>query len=143
MPFQHFLYENMFFEFGSVVLQGWPDNHAQNASLRRSIVAFSWSNSGHSQGIFMDDVDGILVEECVLDHNGHYPGQASPTKFNHNAYIQKRNSDVTFINNITARASSHGFQLRPHGIAKGNLSIANGLAGYVSFNNGAPGATQV
>ncbi len=142
-PFRNLLFEDVLVEFGQMNFQGWEEELAENLTLRRSIFAFSWNDDGHAQGVFMNHVDGVLVEECVFDHNGHYPGLAEPTKFNHNIYVQSSCNDIVFRNNITARASSHGFQLRPHGIAEGNLSIGNALAGFVAYDNASSDAVQI
>jgi hypothetical protein len=49
---------------------------------------------------------------------------------------------VVLRRNIIARASSHGFQLRPHGLAEANLLIANGIAGFVAGDNPYDGMLQ-
>lgn len=104
-----------------------------NFKLRRSIIADSYNASAtsHSNGIYLQDVKGILIEENLFDHNGWNTNAklagmgTGPTIFNHNAYIQVTCQDLTFRGNITTRASSHGFQARPGGIVDDNLIIDN------------------
>jgi len=93
--------------------------------IRRSVIVDSYSPAsvGHSQGIFMRFAYYPLIEENIIDHNGwnESVSGAQRTKFNHNVYIQKDCLNPVFRNNITSRASSHGFQMRPGGSATGNL----------------------
>ncbi len=102
-----------------------------NFKLRRSIVVDSYSGAGNSEGIYLQDVNGILVEENLLDHNGwndspKLAGKGTgPTIFNHNMYVQVSCDDVTIRGNISTRAASHGFQARAGGIVENNLVIDN------------------
>lgn len=96
--------------------------------IRRSVVVDAWSaGSSHSQGMYTKDVQGLLIEENVFDHNGWHPtiSGASPTIYNHNMYIQRGNTNVVVRGNIIARGSATGVQLRPGGVAEGNLCIRN------------------
>jgi hypothetical protein len=54
------------------------------------------------------------------------PG-AERTIFNHNVYIQSDANGVVLRNNILLRGSSHGMQLRPGGVAEGNLAARNAI----------------
>ncbi len=134
LPYRNITFEGVLLLGGEMSAQGWEeeDTRAKNLKLFRTVIA----DAPRGQGLFCDDVDGITIEESVFDRNG-YSETNPPNKFNHNIYIQKRNNDVTLKNTITARASSHGFQLRPHGIVEGVLSIANPLAGFISQDNAA------
>jgi hypothetical protein len=104
-----------------------------NFKLRRSIIvdAYNQASISHSNGIYIQDVKGVLIEENFFDHNGWNTNAklaglgTGPTIFNHNAYIQVSCSDLTFRGNITMRASSHGFQARPGGTVENNLVIDN------------------
>jgi hypothetical protein len=83
--------------------------------------------ASHSQGIYLEHLDQILLEENVLDHNGWRAGVTggTATLFNHDAYIQFNNSHVTVRGNVFANASSHGVQVRPGGIVEDNLLAGN------------------
>jgi hypothetical protein len=89
-----------------------------NVRIRRSVVvdAYSKSGSAHSQGIYAYGVDGLLIEDCVFDHNGWrsdglYAGAYS-TIYNHNMYFVTNSTNVNVRNTISSRASATGMQLR-------------------------------
>ena len=125
--------------------------------LRRSVVIDSYAVGGHSQGMFVRGVDGILIEENVFDHNGWYGDRttggsvgARATTFNHNIYMDNENpwessntqdqrQSVIVRNNIFSRASASGIQMRPGGTLENNLGIRNAdfKAGGGSQGNGA------
>ncbi len=68
---------------------------------------------GHSQGIFVNGTDDLLIEFCTLDHNGWSDDpRAPPTIFNHNIYTRgsRENPLVRPVirYNISTRASSWG-----------------------------------
>jgi hypothetical protein len=117
--------------------------------LRRSVItdAFTITNS-HPQGIYVEGVDGLLIEQCVIDHNGWssvVPG-AHPTIFRHNVYLQGDTSNMTVRGNIIARAGSHGLQARSGGDIRDNVFLANSinmLVGSNIENNGATTATVI
>ncbi|MCX5690846.1 MAG: right-handed parallel beta-helix repeat-containing protein, partial [Planctomycetota bacterium] len=98
------------------------------------IVDAYFDTTAHSQGIYASKVDGLLVEECVIDHNGWKGDVAGtgPTIFNHNIYVQGDCGPATIRRNIISAASSHGCQLRPGGMLSDNLFIGNPLAAFVA-----------
>lgn len=86
----------------------------------------------HSSGIYAYDVRGLVLEENTLDHNGWsetVPGAAA-TIFNHNGYMQGGVDGLVWRNNITARASSHGFSINTEVLAEGNVAIACAVGGF-------------
>jgi hypothetical protein len=106
--------QNILFE--DCLVEGYKDNFVvqadngpvQNFRVRRCVIVDSWSNSSHSQGFYAYGVDGLLVEECVFDHNGWKEGGVGPaTMFNHNTYLEEC-SNVVFRGNLFLRASSMG-----------------------------------
>jgi hypothetical protein len=108
--------------------------------IRRCIIQDDFSTGSHSQGIYLYNVEDVLIEEDLFDHNGwndHDP-DAGQTIFNHNMYIQHGKWGETFNvivrNNISARASSHGCQLRPGGVLENNLFLDNPLAAFVAYS---------
>jgi hypothetical protein len=130
-PSNGFLIEDSVFRFfaTNLILQTYA-GVVQNVTIRRSAIVDAYSSSGaHSQGIYAQGVIGLLIEENVVDHNGWNTSVigAQQTKFNHNVYINTTNTNVVFRNNISANASSHGIQLRPGGIATGNLFVRDPL----------------
>ena len=144
-PFDDVRMEDMRFEsWSNLVVQ--PSPGGQNFTMRRSIVIDNYNDlaDGHSQGIYASGVDGLLFEENVFDHNGWNLDAAGgdATMFNHNFYIQSDCSHPVLRGNIIARGSSHGFQLRPHGLAEDNLLIENAIAGFVAGDNAVSGMEQ-
>jgi hypothetical protein len=128
--------------------QGWKGLH-RDLKLRRSVVidAFTVSDS-HAQGMYVEEVQGCLIEECVFDHNGWQTDvpRAEATKFRHNLYIQGNTSDVVVRGNIIARGGSHGLQARSGGDIRNNLFLANAinlLVGLDVQNSGAVTATVI
>jgi hypothetical protein len=107
--------------------------------IRRCIIQDDFSDNSHSQGLYLYNVEDVLIEENLFDHNGWNPrlSGAGQTIFNHNMYIQhgKWGEEFNIIvrNNISARASSHGCQLRPGGILENNLFLDNPLAAFVAY----------
>lgn len=117
-----------------VVFQDVEGLGVRNVRLRRSQVIDSYGVAGqyHSQGLYAEKVDGLVIEECLFDHNGWaehpaLPG-AEPTKFNHNLYIQTDCKNVELRDSVVLRASSHGIQLRPGGIIEGNVFARNPIS---------------
>lgn len=117
----------------------WPGHEANlvtNFKLRRCIVTDSWahdttySHSARLQGYYASETHGILVEECVFDHNGWSEAfeDASANMYNHNIYLATSNHGPIIIRgNILSRGSSHGLQLRSGGIAEDNLFHGNAI----------------
>lgn len=96
--------------------------------IRRNIIVDN-HNDSHAQGIFANRVNGLLIEGNVFDRNGwdHQIGRDDATIFAHNVYVQRGCRDVVFVDNVSCRASSHGLQLRPGGVAEGNVCIENAV----------------
>jgi hypothetical protein len=110
--------------------QGTVDERGADVRIRRSVITDSWAIGQHSQGLYAARVDGLLIEECVFDHNGWNPSVegADPTIFNHNVYIQTSCSNITVRDSIISEASSHGVQARPGGNITGNLFYRNSIS---------------
>lgn len=105
--------------------------------VRGNVLWSAWSGdpSEYSQGIYANNLDGLLIEGNVIVRNGGLLGYTNDpdTKvpaglskkdvavnwYNHQAYIQSGNTNVTVRNNIFA--SGDGVQLRPGGVARDNL----------------------
>jgi len=109
--------------------QGFGGRHA-NVALRRSIIVDSYTTgAGHSQGIFAENCDGLLLEENVFDHNGWNEAIAGAVAdiFRHNIYVQGNNTSTVVRGNIIARAGSHGLQARAGGEVSNNLFLGNSI----------------
>jgi hypothetical protein len=108
--------------------------------LRRSTIVDAHCVHGtgaHPQGLYALSVDGLLIEECLFDHNGwseSVPG-AGADVFSHDLYVDNDNSDVVVRGNIIANAASHGLQLRCGGTVVDNLFVRNSIALLVGGGN--------
>ena len=93
--------------------------------------------SGTSAGIFLGDIEGVLIEGTVIHHsawqddylpNGSTLGGQPPTLFSHNVYLQNTTSDVTFRDNIISQGSSFGAQFRGGAFVEDNVFLDNNVA---------------
>ncbi len=107
--------------------------------VRRCVIYGRHKPSDKAQGLFVNDVDGLLIEESVFWHNGWipdtcpWPGKCPDAEAandtSQNVYLNCSNSaDTVFRNNITADASSHGCQQRRGGLNENNLYLRNAVA---------------
>ncbi len=114
----------------NVILQAYPtSNNLTGIRFNGCVVADAYSTSGHSQGFYVQGVNGLTIQHSVITSNGfNHDLGAEPTIFNHNIYVQNGCSGIVVKDNIIADASSHGLQLRPGGTVENNLFISNPLA---------------
>ena len=111
-----------------------------NVRVRRCQVLDAWSNSAFNsgQGFYAYGCDGLLIEQCVFDHNGwneKVPG-ADATIYRHNCYLGAPNYNVTVRGNVIANASSHGLQLRCGGAVEDNLFLHNAIHCFLAGHEG-------
>ena len=129
------LEDNVIDGFATNVIVMGGDARLSNVTMRRNIIINAHAlyetpdKRPHSQGIFADDIDGLVIEQNVFDHNGWHAtvDGAEATIFNHNLYLNNGNRDVAVRDNLISRASSHGLNLRCGGIAEDNLLYGNAL----------------
>ena len=136
--------DNMFEGYGGNVSFG--DGYGQgvyNVTVRRNVIVDAWASDpdaldGRAQGIYTSDVHNLLIEENFFDHNGwkELYGNTGPDIYSHSMYIQYENYDVVVRGNISARASSHGLQLRPGGVAEGNMFVNDTIALFLGDGDG-------
>jgi len=118
---------------GGITVNSFDNKSYNNFTLKRSIISNNYSapDKGHSQGIYISGVDGIVMEDNTFDLNGWHPdvNDATATMFNHNIYMQADNIGKNIIarNNIVSRASSHGIHGRAGGVFEDNLFIENSI----------------
>ncbi len=134
----HILFEDCRFQYTPLVVQnGWPHHVAVRRSLFLDNYGFhdhfdTDTEYHHGQGIYMNEVDEILLEENLLDHNGwmsegmDFPTTA-PTIYNHNVYLNSDTTHVYLHRNISARGSADGFKARGGGHVLKNLLLGNGI----------------
>jgi hypothetical protein len=106
------LFENVCFRFFSsniIQLYGALTGTISEIVFRRSSILNNYYDDAHSQGIYASHLTGIIIDECIFDHNGWYaqapstPGTA--TIFNHNTYFTDC-KNVLFRHNTFMRPSS-------------------------------------
>ena len=105
-----------------------------NVSIRRNVIvnAYSTTSTG-ADGMLIDGVNNLLIQENVIDSNGWNATVkgAGANMLNHNLYLQcdidggnKCNSNVTVIGNIISNDAS-GSQFRSGGTITNNAFIRN------------------
>jgi hypothetical protein len=106
---------NRFRSYVTTVLQTGSDGIPVNIEFRRNVVADNYGVDSHSQGVYAANVDGLLIEGNVFDHNGwnETVAGADATIFNHNLYLNGFN--VRVRDNLILRASSMGIKFRSDG----------------------------
>jgi hypothetical protein len=133
-PGKNFLVEDCRFQYlsGGAIQGKSPsreklaEESLKNVRIRRCVADHAWSDSGHCQGFFFHKVDGLLLEENVLDHNGYCIETGDlPTWFNHNVYITIDCDNVIARGNIVARGSTTGIYCRTNGVLEDNLCLDN------------------
>lgn len=122
----------------NMILQAFrEDTTLRDFHINGCVIVDSWSNNGHSQGIFAKGLAGLKITHSVFDHNGwNTDTGANPTIYNHNVYLQAGSSGVVVTNNIFSDASATGIQMRSGGVLKDNLFLNNPVA----FTIGSPSA---
>ena len=128
--------DNLIDGFGSAISTN--GGTYEDITIRRNILINSWNldSHAHSQGVYMDAVDNLLIEENIFDHNGWNDSieGAEATAFNHNMYITHNNRDVVIRNNIISRASSAGLKFQPNDgthYVVNNLFVKNPIVGTI------------
>jgi hypothetical protein len=104
-----------------------------NVTVRRSVITDAWSPKYKSQGLYASDVDGLLLEDNVFDHNGwnEEADNGGASSMSHNVYIASPCDDVVVRGNVFSDAASHGLQARAGGQITGNLFLRNPI--HMSF----------
>ena len=127
-------------------LQG-VEGKINNVRVRRSVIVDAYDledanpsvNTDDAEGFYAMNVDVLVLEGNIFDHNGwnSQVPNANATIHNHNVYIQSSCSKVTIRGNITTRAASHGLQARAGGIVDRNLVVDNPIGFSYGLTNGA------
>ena len=105
-----------------------------NLTIRRNVIvnAYSTTSTG-ADGMLIDGINNLLIQENVIDSNGWNATIAGTgaNALNHNLYLQcdidggnKCNSNVTVIGNIISNDAS-GSQFRSGGTVTNNAFIRN------------------
>ncbi len=89
----------------------------ENITIHRNIIIDAWNDS-HAQGIIAGGVNGLVVTENFLDHNGWNDpdvGEGDDNTYSHNAYLTGPLGNVTYSGNVSTRASLLGLKFQPSG----------------------------
>jgi hypothetical protein len=119
------LIEDCKFEYlpQGMALEGPYADSVQDVRVRRNIIVDTYATSGDTNGLYVSNVRGLLMEENVIDGVQRAPG-LDPVRvassLAHAVYVQSTARDVTLRNNIFARAFDGGM-MRPGGVYEGNL----------------------
>lgn len=128
--------ENNRFSFysGGIGMQGHAGK-IKDIVIRRNQILNTYSATAHSQGMFLSKLDGAVIEENFLDHNGWY--QQRPlnvmlntksygyaTYFNHNVYIEN-SSNLIIRKNLSSRPSSIGMKFASNSDSKTKVDTIN------------------
>jgi hypothetical protein len=140
---------------------GVPSTPITNLQVRLNVIADNWTMSANSliHGMFVYNVDGLLLEGNIVDHNGWSPtatratppDQGGATALKHNIYIARPGSGLVARYNYIARASSHGIQVRNGGYVNNNVFVRNPIAwqygyggdlNYTKYGLSSPGRVE-
>ncbi|MBB5211847.1 PKD domain-containing protein [Microbulbifer hydrolyticus] len=136
------LIEDNRFDFykDAITLQEVDGFDIRNVLIKNNVILDSYHLAGgsHAQGIYLSETDTVRIERNVFDHIGwnETVAGADRTKFNHSIYVQSDNRDIEIVDNIMARSSSHGVQLRSGGLMEGNVAIRNAIGLMLGGNSG-------
>jgi len=122
-------------ENSGMTIQGLGPEPLRQFALRRCVVAGRYPNyengTGHTQGLFVKEVSGGLIEDNVFDQNGWNPqgsGLDAGNIHSHNTYVSVDNEHIVMRYNISTRAGSHGLQMGAGGLLYANLSVRDSIA---------------
>jgi hypothetical protein len=117
---QDLLIEDCLFRHAEIVLQSADGLVYRGVEFRRNIVERAYSSGTCNQnrrhrpcGIYAYQVDRLMVEENLFDHNGwnaEEVPEACASMFNHNLYLTASNTVIR--GNVLTRASSMAIKLR-------------------------------
>jgi hypothetical protein len=105
-----------------------------------------------TQGLFLNHIDGALIERCVFDHNGRSqdPNLNISGIHGHNVYCQLNTKNIVVRDSIFANAGSHALKLLGGGMVEDCLFLKNPMnllcgisdASFAYYSdNPVPGAT--
>ena len=113
---------------------------ASNIRIRRSQITDAYNLQGHASGLYVEHVDGLLLEENTFDHNGWDTGVsgAVATMYNHGAYIKESVTGFVARGNLFSNSASHGLQARSGGVIENNTFLNNPIGLSYGLVNGSP-----
>jgi hypothetical protein len=132
--YRHILFEGcrMWLDFqGKRNSDGSAGASAHNLQIRRCTIADHWGAGARMQGTYLWNIDGVLMQDTFLHHNGWKPGaarslpldQGGGSIHNHNAYINQPCKNVVVHQCVTSAPSSHGIHLKCGGLIQDCLAV--------------------
>ena len=147
---ENLLFDNIEISGRGAAIQGTGGERHDGVTLRNSSIADVWSESppnpdddvwsphqSRNTGLFASNIDGLLFEGLIFDHNGWAPdfdpkgatsGGQPPNMFSHNVYVQAGTGDVTMRGSTTLQGASFGAQFRGGAYLEDNLFLDNNIA---------------
>jgi len=124
---------------GGLDLENNSNGTLQTVIIRRCTIDHCY---GQRWGIYAYRLFDLLIDECILDHNGWAePAGAwagyGKNIFSHDAYLQKQlasdpaNMQTRVCRSIIARAAAEGNEQRTAGVLDSCLFLANPIAGFL------------
>lgn len=135
---------NLSFAIDNIVFAPQTTPGTCTVRVRRNVVTDSYSTVSGSQGMYLQGLGSILVEENVFDHNGwnETVSGGGASIFSQNIYISCNNASEVVTGNISTRASNMGLEARNGGTTTNNLLAQNNVAGLEqNCGSTAPSAT--
>jgi len=131
------LIEDCKFEFlgQGIVLEGPYSDSVQDVRLRRNVIVDTYVTNGDTNGVFVSNVRGLLMEENLIDGIQRAPGLRPDlvrSSLSHAVYVQSTSRDVTLRNNIFTRAFDGGM-MRPGGVYEGNLVVEATIGNHLGY----------
>ena len=143
------LFDNVIFSGNEAVFNS--RSLTEGLTIRNSIVRDVWITvpvdkdgdgvwdpfDARKSGIYVENVDGVLLDKTIVDHNGWAPDFAAdgstagghpPSMYSHNIYMQHNTRDVTMRDSIIMRGASFGAQFRGGAHVEDNLFLDNNIA---------------
>lgn len=126
------LIENCDFRFltDGVVFQQYDSGAITGLTLRRNrfLDGYSFNAGSFAQGAFLYGIDGLIIEENIMDHNGYnHAAGVTATVFVHNLYVNEC-KNVTVARNLLLRAGSLALKFRSdHALASTNTVAEDNL----------------
>lgn len=112
-----------------------PGTPFTNGIVRLCELSDHWGAPGNNltHGIYAWNMDGLLMEGNVIDHNGWDPNNArslpdssgGPNMRKHNCYLNNPIANLVARFNWNSRSSSHGFHMKGGGTCYRNIMSRN------------------
>lgn len=138
-PASHILIEGCRFDglpTGIVMQETVTADRLSDVKIRRNVYTnIVDTGSGHSQGNFIGNTDGLVIEGNVF----YKIALNKADMFCHANYLSETDGTSVFKDNIVSMACSHGVQQRSGGTMTGNLFLRNPINAFQGNAQGGGG----